>query len=338
VNATATWSVTPIPASGGSSTTQSIPNASGRQLSYALPDQLQPPNTGRTITVGVLDRKPDGSPCVSLGSVTLPAVHPVACPTTITLELRLNNQPISPSSSNPSTYTNLAAGHYELTVTAPVGADVRYDWFAGAVTSAQSGASNSFGFDLSTSNSPRAIEIFVRAGDCCPVLSSSATLTIASATTPEPSPPSPPVTPETPSDPGTSGGTSLCGILRALAALALVVLFVSVMFVVCPSVLTPIAAPAAAAAAIAAAALLGLAVALCRLGFCGFWGIVIWALRWSIVLGVLIAILLLLTSILFLPVVMCVVLVGLGYGIACGLLIIWITGRGCTIPSGLSWP
>ena len=136
------------------------------------------------------------------------------------------------------------------TVTAPVGADVSYDWFAGGTTPAQSGASNSFGFDLSISNSPREIEVFVRTGDCCPVLRSSATLTIASSTTPDPGTPGTPATPgapSTPSDPSTPGGISLCGIIRALAALALVILFVSVMFVVCPSVLTPIAVPLAAA-------------------------------------------------------------------------------------------
>jgi hypothetical protein len=344
-SATAQWSVMPMPASGGSSTTVSIANASGQQLSYPVPDQLQPQGTGRTILVAILDTTPAGNPCLSQGAAPLPPVSPVACPTAIALELRLNNQPISPASTNPLTYTNLAAGFYDLRVTDPAGADVTFDWFTAAATPAQSGSSNSFGFDLSASNSPRTIEVFVRAGDCCPVLRNSATLSVTSAATPDREPPGAgtPGTPDRevpPPDDTTPppGGLSLCGVVRVLAALALVLLFISVMFVVCPSPLTPVAASVAVAAAVAAAVLFALAFALCGMGFCGFWGIVIWSLRWAIVLGVLAAILLTVAIILFLPVLMCVLLVALGYGVVCGMLILWVTGRGCTIPRGFSWP
>lgn len=339
-NATAQWSVTPLPASGGSATTIIIPGATGRQLSYVLPDQLQPQDTGRTFVAVVVDTTPDGTLCISQGAAILPPIHPVACPTAIGFELRRNSQSITPAAVNPYTYANLTAGYYELSVSTPVGPDVNYDWFDGGTTPVQSGASNTFGLNIASSNSPRQIEIFVRAGDCCPPLRSSATLTMTGAPAPggDGSPggdtPSGPVTP--PAD--TPGGLPLCGALRALAALALVIFFVSVMFVVCPSPLTPMALPIAATAAAAAAVLLVLAFILCRLDFCGFWGIVIWALRWAIVLGIVIAILITIALPLFLPVLACVALVALGYGVVCGILILWTARRNCAVPAGFSWP
>jgi hypothetical protein len=122
-------------------------------------------------------------------------------------------------------------------------------------------------------------------------------------------------------------------------ALALTVLLLAMLYILCPSLLTPLAIAAASTAGLAVVVLLALALLLCRLGFCGFWGIVIWALRWAIVLGLIIALVLLLTvGLVALPVVMCVALAALGYGIICGLLIVWLARRGCTIPSGFSWP
>jgi hypothetical protein len=339
--AQAMWSVAAMPHSGGSITSSLIPGANGRTLLYTLPDMLQPADTERLFSVTIFDTTPSGAPCNSQGTALLPAVRPKPCPTNVTLELSLNGVPVPAgpgSTSNVVTYPNLTAGHYKLSVTDPVDTDTTYDWYTGNAAAQQTGPSNFFEFDLAAANSPRQIDVFIEAGACCPTLHGTATLTVAAgtATTPTDTPTQPPPT-NTPTSPPST--LSLCGIIRALLALALVVFFVSILFILCPSPLTPIAVATATTAAAAVAVLLALAFLLCRIGFCGFWGIVIWALQWATIIGVIAVIILLaVAGVSALPTVMCVLLTALGYGIVCGLLTVWVTGRGCTIPACRSWP
>lgn len=329
-NATAIWSVAPTPSSGGSYVSYTLAG-NGRQISYTLPDTLQPPDTDRTFSVTVFGTLPNGTSCASQGIGVLPPVHPTKCPTSITLELRRNGVVLQPTSSDAvtATYANLQPGFYQLAVTDPAGST--YDWFTGGATPAQSGASATFDVDVSAASSPRDVEVFVETGECCPVLRRTAHLTMeGEEIPPKKEPPEVPPVVEFP---------SWCGFARALLALALVVLFFSILFIVCPSPLMPAALAAAGAAALVAVICLALCLALCGLSFCGFWGIVIWALRWAIVLAIIAAILWFIALfVLALPLVMCVLLGALIYGIICGMLIVWVSGRGCRIPDFMSWP
>jgi hypothetical protein len=338
----AQWSVLPTPAGGGSTTATVIPNQNGRQVNCVLPDNLQPAGTGRTILASVVDMSLTPI-CISTGGAPLPPPRPTACPTSIRLELRsASGQLMAPTPAGSTTYANLAAGTYTLTVTSPVASpvasDVTYDFFGAGNSALASGPANSYQVTIGATNSPREIDIFVRSGECCPVLRATVTLSVATSgnppggTNPDDDPPPPP-TPEPP-----PSSLNICAFFRIMLALSLTVLLTALLFVICVSVVTPVAAAVAVIAAISAGVFLALSLTICRLNLCGFLGVLLWALRWAVVVGVIVAVLLFFLLPLFLPVLLCVLLLALIYGIVAGILTIVMQRIGCPIPNFFSWP
>jgi hypothetical protein len=245
---------------------------------------------------------------------------------------------VAPTPAGSTTYANLAAGTYTLTVTNPVASDVTYDFFGAGNSALASGPANSYLVTIGAGNSPREIDIFVRSGECCPVLRATVTLSVATSgdpgvgTPPDDNPPPPPATDQPPSS------FNVCAFFRIMLALSLTVLLTALLFVFCVSVVTPVATTVAVVAAISAGVFLALSLIICRMNLCGFLGVLLWALRWAVVAGVILAVLLFFLLPLFLPVLLCVLLWALFYGIVAGILTIVMERMGCPVPNSFSWP
>lgn len=120
----------------------------------------------------------------------------------------------------------------------------------------------------------------------------------------------------------------LCPILILAGAIALLIVLVAIAALAVPS-LAPIAAPLIPVAAAVAVAALALALVLCEIGRCRVLGAIGWALKWAIVIGAGIAI------------VMLSPLSGLAVAIYGGLLAalaIALERMRCTLPSMLGLP
>ncbi|MCE9601490.1 MAG: hypothetical protein K8S21_04650 [Gemmatimonadetes bacterium] len=86
--------------------------------------------------------------------------------------------------------------------------------------------------------------------------------------------------------------TALCPLLILLGALALIVVLVGLLALAVP-VLAAVAAPLIPVAAVVAAAALALARVLCEAGWCRVLGAIGWALKWAIVLGAVLSVIML---------------------------------------------
>lgn len=119
-----------------------------------------------------------------------------------------------------------------------------------------------------------------------------------------------------------------CSYLIFAAAIALTV-FLIVLLLTIAALALPIALPSLAVAGGIAAAALGLAKLLCELGVCRFLGVIAWAFKWAIVLGVVTA--------LFLVSIFGAFIVTVYGGIAAALY--WtLIRRGCPMPRLFSMP
>ena len=85
---------------------------------------------------------------------------------------------------------------------------------------------------------------------------------------------------------------ALCALMILLGALALIVVLVGVLALAVPA-LAAAAAPLVPVALVVAAAALALARALCEAGWCRVLGAIGWALKWAIVLGALLSLIML---------------------------------------------
>lgn len=119
-----------------------------------------------------------------------------------------------------------------------------------------------------------------------------------------------------------------CSYLIFAAAIALTI-FLIVLLLTIATLVAPIALPSLAVAGAIAAAALGLAKITCELSLCRFLGVIVWAFKWAIVLGVVIA--LLLASIFG-------VFIATIYGGITAALYWEMIRRGCTIPRLFSMP
>jgi hypothetical protein len=129
--------------------------------------------------------------------------------------------------------------------------------------------------------------------------------------------------------PPTGGGSSSgCLFGWAVVAIAMIIVFLSIMLAICGAVAVIPAPVVAAALTVIVAGLILLAI-FCGITFCSFWGAVIWALKWAIIINTIIAIV---------ARSLCTFVVTIGFGILLAWLIIFVRGRGCTIPSARHLP
>jgi hypothetical protein len=119
-----------------------------------------------------------------------------------------------------------------------------------------------------------------------------------------------------------------CAYLIFLAGVALIaVLLAGVLSA--GAVLLPGGTVALATSVIAAVGALLIALALCELGWCRLLGVIFWALKWAIVIGMVISVSLLSAACGFVVVL---------YGGASATLLWLLVRRGCAIPRMLAWP
>src|SRR5688500_17456557 len=122
--------------------------------------------------------------------------------------------------------------------------------------------------------------------------------------------------------------TALCALMILLGALALIVILVGLLALAVP-LLAPIAAPLIPIAVVVAIAALTLARTLCEAGWCRVLGAIGWALKWAIVIGAVLSL------------VMLSPLAALGVAIYGGIITALIVGLeriNCQIPRMLGLP
>ena len=229
-----------------------------------------------------------------VASVLFPAAHDEQCPSGFTVVLlRGGAIAAGPHTNLQGVHWDagaLASDFYTLRVTLPSGAET-YEFFNNDGTLAATGASNEHTFGVNAGQTVT-IGFWIKASDCCPALAGSVTITGTTPVPPDDGTDTPPPgdgTVETPPPVDTPPPPPwFCPVLGLLVGLALIVAGVSLVALGCPT-LAPAALPTMIAALVAAGVLLGALALLCGLSWCRFIGIVIWALKWSVVLGAFVA-------------------------------------------------
>lgn len=261
------------------------------------------PGTGPTQTVQVQDGDPQtivsviaiktGCAPAPPGTVLFPAGDDVQCPTGFTVIVAQGTTVLAGPHTNVQgvdwNVPALAAGTYTVRVTQPSGSGESYEWFNNDGTLAATGPANDHTATISAGQSTT-LSFRIKPSDCCPAMMGSVTLTGSTSGTPPSQPPDtetpveqPPVTePATPASP-------FCAFLNLLVGLALIAVLLSVVASGC-LMLLPTAIPTllAAAAVAIVAGLLWLLI--CGPDLCLLVGVLVWTLKWAIVLGALIAI------------------------------------------------
>jgi hypothetical protein len=226
-------------------------------------------------------------------TMVFPHVHDGACPTAADIDLRVlrNGQVVPPP------YNALQPGSYTVQVVAPVGAGYTYHWFEGDGPPVQIGSSTERLVTVA-GGATLEVRVLIQPGECCPQLIAEVELTGTGSPGDDPRDPEDPRDPDVPRDPdgprdprdpdSPPPPVSLCAILRWIAAIALVIALVGAVGSLCP-VLAPIALPALFAGVIGAIAFLILVAAFCGLSRCRFLNILLWAVKWAILLGLIVA-------------------------------------------------
>lgn len=247
---------------------------------------------------------PEGCPPL-LHNVLFPETSDSNCPTGFTVSVLADGSPaVGPHDNTDGAHwqAQVPSGSITVRVSAPVGSGITYDWTDSTGTLVQTGASNEYTFTLAA-NQTTTIGYTISAGDCCPQMQGSVTISTDPAQDPPP-----------PDDDGSdntdeTGNTDdtnndddnettidpptippwVCPLLGVLLGIAIAVFLASVIATGCP-VLLPTATVTIAVAAAAAVVFAVLLAALCQPTRCRWLGIIIWACKWAILCGVLIAI------------------------------------------------
>jgi hypothetical protein len=305
--------------------------------------QASLPGTGPSQTIQVQGGDPQkivtvfamktGCPPAPPGTLLVPAGDDVQCPTGFTVFVVQGTTTIAgPHANTQGVDWNVPAvppGTYMIRVTSPAGAGETYEWFNNDGTLAATGLANDHAVTVNAGQSTT-ISFRIKPSDCCPALLGSVTLTGTSSTSTTPptgqppaeQPPTEEPPPEQPAVP------SFCPILRLLVGIALIVALLSVVAAGC-AIVVAAAIPTLIAAVIVAVIAAILLLLFCRPSLCRLIGVVVWALKWAIVLGGLIAI-----GCGSLVSVFIVVL----YGGVTAALIWWLISLGCRVPRMIDAP
>ena len=261
-----------------------------------------------------------------------PASNAGVCPEDLTIVVRKNGTDLPPP------YTNLAPGDYEIVVTEPASAD-GYDFTENSGAPSQIGASPVYTATLSAGETLEVI-VAVDNGPCCPELRGTVDLE-AAADPPDDTVPGGENDDDPPDDTIPGGGTdddddeddgnggwtlNICAALAAIAIGALLLALVLGLLFFCA---LPIGLPAILIALAVSAAAFLLLMAFCRWNPCRVIGAIAWCFMWGLLIGVVIAAFCL---------SLIVLIVAIGYAIVAGLLVLWLRRMGCPIPQPFRWP
>lgn len=225
--------------------------------------------------------------CPDVQSVVLfPPADAADCPTTLTLAV-LGSAGTVPAPADGSTYSGLAPGDYRVRVTAPSGAGLDFEWYRdNALQPLTPATPNELLVAGLAAGTETVVAVRVQR-ECCNPLLDSVVLRVAAATGPAPGEPEP--APPGGAEPPVATPPSLpCLILGLLVALGLVVALVSLVGLAVPPA-GVLALPALALAAIVIIIAGILLLLVCQPSLCRLLGIALWALKWAIALGFLIA-------------------------------------------------
>jgi len=228
------------------------------------------------------------------GTVFFPAGDDVQCPTGFTAVVVQGTTTIAgPHANTQGVNWNVpavAAGAYKVRITQPTGAGATYEWFDNNGTLASTGAANDHAVTVNAGQTTTT-SFRIKPSECCPAMTGSVTLTSSATSTPTPPTGQPTEEPpeEQPPVEDPPSGFDLCALLRLIAGLGLIAALLSVVATGC-IVLVPTAIPTLIGAAVVAVVAVILVLLICRPSLCRLIGVLVWALKWSIVLGALIAI------------------------------------------------
>lgn len=271
------------------------------------------------------------------GNILFPAGDDANCPTGFSVSVLRGGASVA------GPHTNLqgvdwdvpavAPGAYTVAVTQPPG---EFEWFDNTGVLVASGAQNSRDVTVVAGQSTT-LSFRVKPSDCCPAMSGRVTLTGASGGTDDTDDTDDPDDtddtddsndPDDPNTPVVVPPPPLCLILDIIVALALVVALVSVVAGAC-AMLLPAAIPILIGAVAVAVVAAVLALIICRPSLCRVLSVIVWALKWAIMLGAVVAL-------------ACGGLLGafvvVIYGGIIAALIWLMIGRGCAVPRMLGLP
>ena len=260
------------------------------------------PGTGPSQTIQVQAGDPDtivsviaikaGCPPPPPGTMLFPAGDAVQCPTGFTVVVVQGATTIAGPHANTQgvdwNVPAVAPGAYTVRITQPTGAGASYEWFDNNGTLASTGTANDHAVTVNAGQTTTT-SFRIKPSECCPAMMGSVTFTGSATSTP---PTEQPPTEEPPvGDPPIEEPPSFdfCALLRLIAGIALVAALLSIVATGC-IVLVPTAIPTLIGAIIVAVAAAILVLLICRPSLCRLIGVLVWALKWSIVLGALIAI------------------------------------------------
>jgi hypothetical protein len=220
--------------------------------------------------------------------VVFPPADAVTCPTQIALSV-IGVSGTLPVPADGTTYSGLAPGAYTVRVTSPTGTTIGYEWYRDNVLQPSTPLTpNELIVSALPANASTTVAVRVQQ-ECCNALLDTVVLQTSTGggggTPPGGTPP-----------PGDNGGTTTppvdtppawpCLVLGVLVALAIVATLVSLVGVALPAT----ALPALVTTAIITIVTGLLLLLICQPSLCRLLRIAMWSLKWSIVLGAVIAI------------------------------------------------
>lgn len=263
--------------------------------------------------------------------VAFPEADEGDCPTAISIAVVGPLGPL-PLPADGMTYAGLVAGDYQVVVTSPAPNGVNFEWYRDNVMQPMTIGSPEV-LLVSSLAAGDSTTIAVRVDkECCNALLDTIILQTAAGggTDPDDDPDSDPdVDPPVVDPPVVEPPSWPCLLLGWLVAIALVGTLVSIVVMAASGPLAILAFQSFVVAVIAAIVLAILLLLICSPGICRILQILAWALKWSIIIGVIIAIATFsLTAILIVIV----------YGMILAAIEWAISDNGCTDPSLFSLP
>jgi hypothetical protein len=271
--------------------------------------QTSLPGTGPTQTIQVQAGDPQsivsviaikaGCPPAPPGTMLFPAGDAVQCPTGFAVVVAQSTATIAgPHTNTQGIDWNVPAvppGAYTIRITQPTGSGEAYEWFNNDGTLAATGSANSHNVAVNAGQSATT-SFRIKPSECCPAMMGSVTLTGTAATTippggtsPGDTPPgeTPPAEERPPVEPPPS--FDLCALLRLIVGIGLIGTLLSVVATAC-NILVVVTLPVMVSIAFGAIVIAILLLLTCNPTFCRVVGVLVWAFKWAIVLGALLAI------------------------------------------------
>ncbi len=224
----------------------------------------------------------------------VPPAEAIDCPTNVSLLVedgQVSHSAIWTAGDGAIEIGDLAPGVYEVRITAPAGDEVWFEWYLDNVHVAGGLASNGFdrySVDATAPQTEFSLAVRVLVPCCVPLLISLRLQTGVAATPTEEPADQPPAVPPLPTPPVTTPPT-FCIIWRVVVAVVLAAALIANIASAClplAGALLPMYV-GIIAIAIAVAVLLLL---ICGPDLCRILGVIAWSLKWSIVIGTVIAI------------------------------------------------